>query len=212
MIKQSSFKHDYFVTEMQYLEEINDTNKITFIAEVKISGNHENQIVGKWHNLLKNKAKELGANLYVLENYQEDAESATAILKLFFAGENFIKINNRKVNKNAVYVFNQSRSINDTACFFLNQNKINFDTKKYYKIFAKPYELYKLSLANNKAKSVGESFPNNNQSVFYVIYNKSSDKFNPDNFQLNPVKVKFSKNIPLKFNYNLGRFLIEIYR
>ena len=198
VVKTSAFKHNYLVAEAVCLEDLNDTSKINFIAQIKISDSENYTIHSNWHTLLKAKAKILGANLYYVENYSESETGSVAIIKLFFSSVKFVKENKEKANKNAIYVFNFSRLSNDTASFYLNQNKINFDPKKYYKVITEPFKLYKLSLHQKNSRKKTESFPRDKESAFYIL----------------PVKASrnYERNKPGKCNYSLGRFLFEIYK
>ena len=79
VVKTSAFKHNYLVAEAVCLEDLNDTSKINFIAQIKISGSENYSIHSNWHTLLKAKAKILGANLYYVENYSESETSQRCI-------------------------------------------------------------------------------------------------------------------------------------
>jgi hypothetical protein len=210
----SSFKHDYLVSEMQYMEDINDTSKTQFIARVKVSGAHQNRMIGQWLNLLSMNAKKLGANLFYVESYVENETTADLIVKMYFGGLNFIKTNKTKVNKNTIYIFNQSRSKSDTAYFYLNQTKKEFDPRKYCVIETKPFQLYNISINGKKATAVNESFPKDAASVFYIIPNNKNNivTTNSPVMRKNGLSIYFKKNKPLECTYTFGRFAIEIYK
>jgi len=214
VLSLSSFKHDYLVSEMQYLEDINDTGKTQYIATLKISGAHGNEIIGHWLNLLNMNAKRLGANLFYVESYVEDELKADLIVKMYFGGLNFITANTNKVDKNKIYIFNQSRSKNDTGSFYMNQKKITFDPKNFYTIDTKQFQLYHISSNGKKSTTVNESFPKNGISVFYIIPNgkKSIIAKNSPVIRKNGLSINFKKNKPLKCKYTFGRFAMEIYK
>ena len=91
VLKQSNYKHDYFVTQMQYIEDISDTAKLQFIATVKISGEHHNSLLSGWYNNLKAKSKTLGANLYFIDSFSESENNSEMVVKMYFTGVNYIK-------------------------------------------------------------------------------------------------------------------------
>ena len=200
VLSLSSFKHDYLVSEMQYLEDRNDTGKTQYIATLKISGAHGNEIIGHWLNLLNMNAKRLGANLFYVESYVEDELKADLIVKMYFGGLNFITANTNKVDKNKIYIF--------------NQKKITFDPKIFYTIDTKQFQLYHISSNGKKSTTVNESFPINGISVFYIIPNgkKSIIANNSPVIRKNGLSINFKKNKPLKCKYTFGRFAMEIYK
>lgn len=210
----SSFKHDYLVGEMQYLEDINDTSKIQFVARLKVNGSHGNEMIGQWLNLLCMNAKRLGANLFYVESYTENDATAELIVKMYFGGLNFIKNNTTRINKNTIYVFNQSRSKSDTAHFYLNQTKTEFDARKYFTINTQPFKLYSISINGKKTTSVNQSFPKDAVSVFYVIPNnkKSIVTTNSPVMRNKGLSIYFKKNKPIKCTYTFGRFALAIYK
>ena len=208
----SSYKHDYLVSDIQYLEDINDTSKIKFIAKIKISGAQENSITEHWLNLLNMQAKQVGANLFCIDSYFENGTNADVIVNFYFAGLNFMKVNKTKANKNTIYVFNQTREKNDTASFYLNKNKVEFDASKYYTIETKPFQLYSISTNNNKTTTVNESFPKDAASVYYIIpLNKKNIVQGNTTVVINGLQINFKKNKPYECHYTYGRYVIEIY-
>jgi len=210
----STFKHDYLVGEMQYLEDINDTSKTQFVARVQISGAHKNELIGQWLNLLCINAKRLGANLFYVESYLENETTANLIVKMYFGGLNFLNANKSKVNKNTIYVFNQSRLKNDSAYFYLSQTKKSFNSQKYFKIETKPFQLYNISINGKKATTVIQSFPKDAVSAFYIIPNSKNNivMANSRVIRNNGLSFNFKKNKPLDCTYLFGRFAIEIYK
>ncbi|MEO6303369.1 MAG: hypothetical protein ABIP51_09350 [Bacteroidia bacterium] len=213
ILNVSSFKHDYFITDLQYVEALKDTANLQYIATLKISGIHNDILLEDWHLVLKTNAKRLGANLYYIESFNEDETNATMVLRLFFAGVNFMKANKAKANKNTIYIFNEGRSKDDTAYFYLNQKKIAFDPKKYYTINTIPYKLYNISMTQKKAAKKNKSFPKDAESVFYILpLNKKSVIVNSVNNTTKPAAIRIKKTKPEECNYNLGRFFLEIYK
>ncbi len=209
VLKQSNYKHDYFVTEMQYIEEVNDTSKLQFIARIKISGEHHNALLANWYNSVKAKGKTLGANLYFIESFVEDENASEIIVKMYFTGVNYVLENKKRRNKNRIFIFNQSYSKNDTAFFFLNQKRIEFDPTKYYAITTEPYKLYNVTLTNKRSKKQNHSFPKDAESVFYIIPDGKKSINDMVNTQ-NGINFSIGKNKPIEINYDLGRFLLEV--
>ncbi len=211
VLKQSAYKHDYFVTEFQYIEDVGDTSKLQFMASIKISGDHHGVLASNWYNLLKAKAKTLGANLYFIERYTEDENGSEMNARLYFTGVNYIKENQNRKNKNRIFIFNQSRLKTDTAHFFLNQKRVDFDAKKYFSITTEPFKLYNITLTARRSKKQNHSFPKDATSVFYILPSGKKSINDVVNAQ-NGVNISIGKNKPIEISYDLGRFLLEIYK
>lgn len=209
VLKQSNYKHDYFVTQMQYIEDISDTAKLQFIATVKISGEHHNSLLSGWYNNLKAKSKTLGANLYFIDSFSESENNSEMVVKMYFTGVNYIKENKKRSNKNRIFIFNQSCSRTDTAYFYLNQKRIEFDPKKYYSITTEPFKLYNITLTGKRSKKQNHSFPKDAESVFYIIPDGKKSINDMVNTQ-NGINFSIGKNKPIEINYDLGRFLLEV--
>lgn len=211
ILKQSSYKHDYFVTEFEYIEDVNDTARLQFIAAVKISGNHNNMLLSAWYNQLKTKAKTLGANLYFIEKYAEGEAVSEMTVKMYFTGVNYIKENKTRNSKNSIFIFNQSRVKTDTAHFYLNQKRIEFDPQKCYSINTEPFKLYNITLTAKRSKKQNHSFPKDAVSIFYILPSGKKN-FNDIANAQNGLNISIGKNKPIEINYDLGRFLLEVYK
>lgn len=150
VLQSSGFTHDYVVSSLQFIEAPVDTPRLKYIATLQITGEQTHLlVVAVWLDLIKIKAKELGANSYLVENYSEDESSVSLKIRIYFAGENFLKANKRKRKTNSVFVFNQTVMKRIRPVFYLNDKQMNFDSKKYYSFacdIAKPYYL-----ANNES-------------------------------------------------------------
>lgn len=94
VLHQSGFKHDYALSALKYIEDLRDTNRLNYVATLRISGVQDYYLaVASWHDLIKIKAKELGANSFIVSSFKEDDHSVELITRLFFAGERFLKLN-----------------------------------------------------------------------------------------------------------------------
>ncbi|MBA3680537.1 MAG: hypothetical protein H0W73_05155 [Bacteroidetes bacterium] len=211
VVQQSTYKHDYFVTEMQYIEDVKDTFKLQFIATVKISGDHNNMLVSNWYNLIKAKGKSLGANLYFIKSFAENENTSEMIVKMYFTGVTYVKENKKRNDKNKIFIFNQQRGKNDTAFFYLNQKRVTIGPKKYYSIDTEPYKLYNITLTSKRSRKQNHSFPKDASSVFYILPSGKKNLNDISNAQ-NGINISIGKNKPIEINYDLGRFLIEIYK
>jgi len=211
VLKQSAYKHDYFVTEFEYIEDVKDTARLQFMATVKISGNHNNVLLSAWYNQLKTKAKVLGANLYFIEKYVEGEAVSEMTVKMYFTGVNYLKENKTRNRKNSIFIFNQSRAKTDTAFFYLNQKKVEFNAQKYYLINTEPFKLYNITLTAKRSKKQNHSFPKDAVSVFYILPSGKKSISDIANAQ-NGLNISIGKNKPIEINYELGRFLLEVYK
>ncbi len=212
VLNRSNFRHDYFVTELQYIEDLKDTVNSQFVANVKISGYRDSLLINAWYNIIKTKAKQLGANIYYIDSYSEHEGLLAINIRMFFAGLNFMKTNRAKGNRNNIYIFNQGQTVLDTARFYLNQKKIEFDPKKYYVVAAKPYQVYNISTTSKRSRKLNHSFPKDAASVFYILPNDKKVFVKNVTNTNNGINISVGKNKPIECDYNLGRFLVEMYK
>jgi hypothetical protein len=221
IIHQSGFKHDYVVSKLQIIEEVADTLRLNYVAELRISGEQTHLLsVADWLSLLKTKAKELGANAYRVSGFSENETSVVLNVRLYFAGEKFIKINKQKVHKNSVVLFNQTRFNNDTASFYLNDSNIVFNAKKPYVFLAEPGKVN--YIGNNSSGITARKilFKKPEESRFFIIpankktfvVNRSSLDPNSIGLAYNGVILTFGRNATYSLSYEVGRLLYEIYK
>jgi hypothetical protein len=221
VLNESGFRHDYVVSSLQFIENPVDTPRLKYIATLQITGEQTHLLtVAGWFDLIKVKAKELGANSYLVEDYFEDEFSVNLKIRLYFAGENFIKANKLKRKTNSIFVFNQTRYNKDTASFYLNDKYIQFEPKKFYAFacdIAKPYYL-----ATNESNITATKilFKKERAASFFIVP-ASKRSFVVNASALNPnsmgvaiygVAITFRRNSAYELNYEVGRLLMEVYK
>jgi hypothetical protein len=224
ILHQSGYNHDYVVSSMVMFESLPDTTRSKYIATVKVTDIHNDGIIGNSLNMLKMKAKEMGANMYYVVSYTQDEKNAEVMVRLFFAGEKMLKENEDKTLKNTIFVFNQFRGKEDTAWFYMNKEKITFNQEKFYKIEAKTGQQYDLEVTPAKRGGIKILYARNKAARFIVIpatkqkivgANATTKgvmtHVNPG-MELSAFLIGFKKNQPVEIDYDLGRFLIEIYK
>lgn len=151
ILQQSGFTHNYVISDLQFIEAPIDTPRLRYIATLRFSGKQDHLLtVAAWYDIIKIRAKSLGANAYLLEKYSEDASSVDMILRFYFAGVGFLKTNESKQLKNSVVIFNQTRYKPDTASFYLNTEKVEFDPASSYVFQTELLKPYYLSTNNSE--------------------------------------------------------------
>lgn len=223
ILHQSAYKHDYAVSSPVMFEDLNDTMRGKYIATIKITDIHLDGIIGNSLNILKMKAKGLGANIYYVVSYKQDDQYTEVITRVFFAAEKMLKNNDEKKIKNTIYVFNQFRGKEDTAFFYLNNDKIIFNQEKFYRVEAKIGEPYNLEITPTKQGGLKLTYSKPKRASFIIIpankhkivgINASTKgvltNVNPG-LEIQPYLIGFKKNRPVEIDYDLGRFLSEIY-
>lgn len=224
VLHESGYHHDYALSSMTMIENLADTPRCKYIATVRLSGEHGDALIGNSVNLLSIKAKELGANMYIVKSYKQDEKNAEVIVRMFFAPEKFKTENDGKRIKNTVYVFNQYRGKADTAWLYVNKEKIVFDQGKFYKIDAKSDQQYNLELTPSKRGGIKILYAKPKVARFMVV---PADKrklayigapgtvgvvSSGAGQGVNLYVLGFKKNQIHELDYDLGRFLIEIYK
>lgn len=226
ILHQSEFKHDYVISPLRYIEDLRDTTRLNYIATLMISDRQDYYLsVAGWLDLIKIKAKELGANAYFVSSYSENQSSVDLTLRLFFAGERFLKVNTLKKDTNTVLVFNQSHFNHDTGIVFIDKTKISFDAKKFYKTAVPKNKTIYVATNLNDVTSIKILFKKTKPSRFFVMpaskknFNAGGDVRAPGNpefafktgFVVNGVPVTFRRNAPYELDYDLGRLLLAVY-
>ena len=226
ILHQSGFKHDYVISPLRYVEDLRDTTRLNYIATLMVSGKQDYYLsVAGWLDLIKIKAKELGANSYFVSSYTENQSYVELTLRLFFAGERVLKVNALKKDTNAIFVFNQSRFNTDTGIVYLDKTKISFNAKTFYKSMAPKNKAIYIATNLNDVTSIKVLFKKTKPSRFFVMpaskknFNAGGDVHAPGNpefafrtgFALNGVPVTFRRNAPYELDYDLGRLLLAVY-
>lgn len=216
ILEPSGFKHNYVLSTLNYIEDLKDTTRLKYISVLRMTGafNHELSIVD-WHDLLKIKAKELGANAYCVLNYTEAESSAILNVKLFFAGENVIKTNKLKRKKNTALVFSQNKFAKDSAYFYLDSKKINFNPAKYYDLPITLKQKYIISINKLAVTSKKIQFKKDKDSRFFVLPKQKTNVVFVTPLVLGlagGVALAISANSFHELKYETGRFLMEIYK
>lgn len=224
ILDQSRFKHDYLVSSTVIFESLADTASAKYIATIKVIDVHEGGIIGNSLNILKMKAKELGANMYYVLSYKQDEKNAEVLVRVFFAGEKMVKDNDKNRFKNSVYVFSQFRGNEDSAWFYLNKEKVIFDPDKFYHFNANTGKRYSIEVTPAKRGGIKILYVKSKAARF-VIIPAAKNKFvragiangvgivsNGPGQGVNVFVLGYKKNDAIEINYDLGRFLAEIYK
>lgn len=216
IFEASGFKHDYVVSTLNYIEDFKDTTRFKYISLLSMSGSFNNELsIVDWHDLLKTKAKELGANAYYVLNYKENETSANLVVKLFFAGENVIKTNKSKRKINNAFIFSQNKFAHDSVSFYLDKKKISFYPDKYYPMQIEIKQKYIISINKLPVTSKKIQFKKDDQSRFFILPRNKTLIVIATPLVLGlagGVALAISTNSFHELRYETGRFLMEIYK
>lgn len=216
ILEPSGFKHDYVVSTLNYIEDLKDTTRLKYVAALRLYGAYDNELsIMQWLDLVKIKAKELGANAYYVQKYFETETNANLLVKLFFAGENVLKTNRTKRIINSAFVFNQTKFAKDSAYFYLNKKKIYFNPSRFFSIPIVMNEKNIISLKQEGLAPKKVIFKKNTESRFFIIPKGPNSVyiFTPLIISV-PVAIgmKIKAKTVNEIKYETGRFLMEIYK
>jgi len=171
ILKQSGFQHEYLVKKMDYIEDINDTAKLKYIATVRIMGYTYNYpaIVIRWLTVLQSNAKKLGADAFCLKEYSEKDSVGTLIVNLYFSGEKFLKANKLKAIKNTICLFSEMDAAKDSAYFFLNKSKMFFNRRRNYLINASLNTDYNIAISDNLNTNLPVKFKKESEAKYFIV-------------------------------------------
>ncbi|HKC67142.1 MAG TPA: hypothetical protein VKG26_02850, partial [Bacteroidia bacterium] len=170
ILNKSGFEHNYVVKSMEYIENVNDTSKLKYIATLRINGklNHYTGNVVRWAVKFEEVAKKMGANSFCLQDYFEKDSMGTLTINVYFAGTNFLKANKQQANKNNVYLFSPSTYPNDSAYFYLNSTKKILLTKSYI-INTVLNTDYNIAVTENKLTNLLVKYKSEKKSRYFII-------------------------------------------
>ncbi|HTA61431.1 MAG TPA: hypothetical protein VK835_03205 [Bacteroidia bacterium] len=170
VLNKSGFEHNYVIKGMDYIEDVNDTSKLKYIATLQISGKsyHSTAIVVRWAVKFQETAKKLGANAFCLKEYIQKDSTATLVVNVYFAG-NYLKINKQKAEKNNVYLFGTNANTYDSAYFYLNSTKKIFNSTKGFVIKTALNTDYNIAVTENKLTNLLVKYKSEKKSRYFII-------------------------------------------
>jgi hypothetical protein len=177
ILNKSGFEHNYAIKKMEYIEDVNDTSRLKYIATLRIIGKTY-YYVGtyvKWVMDFQTESKKLGANAFCLQEYTEKDSVGTLIVNVYFAGENFLKTNKLKCNTKNVYLFGERCNIKDSAFFYLNDSKQVFNSTKNYLINTSLNTDYNITVTKNKLTNTLVRYKSEKKSRYFIIPQKKTD-------------------------------------
>src|SRR6185312_14198575 len=171
ILNKSGFEHNYAIKNMEYIEDVNDTTKLNYIATLRIIGkaNYYTGTVVRWAVKFQETAKKLNANAFCLQNYIEKDSIGTLIVKVYFAGNYYLKANKLKANKNNIYLFATSSHPQDSAYFYLNGTKKTFNSTENFIVSASLNTDYNIAVTENKLTNMLVKYKPEKKSRYFII-------------------------------------------
>ncbi len=190
ILNQSGFQHEYIIRSFDYLEDIHDTARLKYIATLKITDKtfHYSGIVIRWLAVFQSTAKKLGADAFCLKEYFEKDSIGTLIINVYFAGENYLKVNKQKPVKNTICLFGELSEAKDSSYFYLNGSKTVFDRKKNYLINASINKEYTMAVSEDKKTITPVKFKKDENAKYFIVPESkkanttAKGKRNPSNY------------------------------
>jgi len=173
LVHRSSFRHNYAVGRFVYIEEAADTSRLKYIATLRIHQDNYPYIVSNFVERFKTEAKDMGGNCFRLAAYEEKDSSVTLTIRTYFAPEKFFGENEKKQNKDKIYIFSSERRAGFEQYFYLNDSLRTFSSLHYFMLNPADKDLVKI--AAYKAKTPfgknprGYNFKAGKESRFLVV-------------------------------------------
>ncbi len=225
VVHRSDFGHNYALGRFVYIEEATDTSKLKYIATLKIHEDNFPFIACNFIERFKVVGKELGANSYRLDSFEEKDSSITFTIKAYFAPEKFFAENKKKMSKDIIYVFSSLRRSWQTQSFFYNETPIIFPSLSYVRLTPKEGDYARIAAELPKAlpgfsPSKGKKFKPGKDSQFWIVghqENNANTGWFPSvgSTPYQPMAVTIytnKKRMAFPLSYEYGRILIDIYQ
>ncbi len=236
ILNKSGFQHNYAIKDFDYIEDVNDTSKLNYIATLRIIGeaNHYTGTVVRWAVKFQEKANKMGANAFCLQTYTEKDSIGILIVNVYFAGDYYLKANKLKANKNNIYLFGPSTHPQDSADFYLNGTKKMFSSNKSFEIKVSLNTDYNIAVTENKLTNLLIKYKSEKKSRYFIIpkYKTATASFKP---MKNPASkgtagfaaaailggpigagvymiVSTGPNRVIEIPYRFGRFMSDIFK
>jgi len=225
IVHRSAFRHNYATGRFVYIEEAADTSKLKYIATLRIHEDNYPYIACNFIERFKVEGKELGANSYRLDSFEEKDSSITFTIKAYFAPEKFFTENKKKMSKDIIYVFSSLRRSWQTQSFFYNETPIIFPSLSYVRLTPKEGDYVRITAELPKAlpgfsPSKGKKFKPGKDSRFWIVGHQensantgwiSSVGTTPHQPMAVPIYT-YKKRMAFPLSYEYGRILIDIYK
>lgn len=233
IIRPSGFKHNYVVSNLEYIEDSRDTSSLNYIATIKASGKTSNWagIVTYWMDGVQTESRNLGANAFCLQSSAFNSLDSTGeiVLKIYFAGMKFLERNETRRSFNTIGLFSTFISM-PADSFYLNKRIQYMDPKKCFVLKTETGVEYNLAV-NDKIVPTKVKFTKQKPSRYFIIPDKKKTiatnraTRNPSKKgisagalagvgfgTLGAVAVNVGNNAPIEISYRDGRLTSEIFR
>ncbi len=134
--------------DFSYIEQGMDTSKLRFVATYEATGFGEKSTISSLFTVIKNNAKGVGANSFLLISFSEDFKnnSNTLVLKTYLMNDSTLIVNNSKHEKNVIYIFsNDTPDSTASVKFSINDTLVKLKSGKYFRKVTKTNEQLELS-------------------------------------------------------------------
>lgn len=137
-----------------FLSDSTDIDKAVFVAKIQATGSLKN--LTYLYYTLKNKAQEMGANAYRLEQFSTlDNDRAELVVSTYYGTEELLTTNNTLLPQNTVYIFgHEDLTSSKTQGYKLNGVKYKIGAGAYASYSLKEGEAYRI----NKGGFTGTTF------------------------------------------------------
>jgi len=171
ILNKSGFQHDYVVKEFDYIEDMNDTARLKYIATLRFTGKMEHYTGNVIRLVVKfqTAARKLGADAFCLQSFTEKDSITTFIVKVYFAGSSFLKENAVKASKNNINLLGTWYAPKDSADFYLEGTKTIFNSNKPFVIQAALKTDYNIAVNKDKITNTTIRFKSQEKSRYFII-------------------------------------------
>lgn len=206
VLKKSGIKIASSGPKYAFIEPSIDTSQLQFVATVQAKAKNRKPVIGSMYFSIREEAKKLGANCFLINHYVADTLNNISILILdsYYTPDSVLAINTESHEKNSVFIFGKEEDDGKTMSCFIKGEKKEIKHGTFLKFVLKEEDYFELSKGGIAGESVTIRWEYNMQPAFYSLSGFHLS-------ELNSMGVGFSSGSINKFsNISYGLLLTQL--
>lgn len=209
VLKQTDFVTQEKDEDFAFIEPTTDVNSLTYVGTIKSTGVDKLAGVENLFFKLKEKAHELGANCFVLNDFKQGNNPQPSILTLdiYNGNDSILNLNFANHEKNVIYIFGSEKRSNAQFNFRLDNVKKEFNSGTFYRHENKEGQEVKINKGGLTGMTLWIKWRENKPSTFLTL---TGFGLGGGTVPYGTVGVAFNTGRISYIDGNLGHLLIQL--